>query len=126
MKTKEELNALKKEVEILNKKLAELTEDELSIVTGGVDFDLPDSSVKVEVGKWYKKVNENDCPPSPTPFLRSTCHWYCAEDLGGKKFRFEVYVSVPQSDGNNVSRMDDQIAFGIGFENYSAPFPLPR
>ena len=29
MKTKEELNALKKEVETLNKKLAELTEDEL-------------------------------------------------------------------------------------------------
>ena len=35
MKTKEELNALKKEVEMLNKKLAELTEDELKQVTGG-------------------------------------------------------------------------------------------
>ena len=35
MKTKEELNALKKEVEILNKKLAELTDDELTQVTGG-------------------------------------------------------------------------------------------
>lgn len=29
MKTKEELNALKKEVETLNKKLSELTEEEL-------------------------------------------------------------------------------------------------
>ena len=36
MKTKEELNALKEEVETLNKKLAELTEEELEQVTGGV------------------------------------------------------------------------------------------
>ena len=35
MKTKEELNALKEEVEALNKKLAELTEDELAQVSGG-------------------------------------------------------------------------------------------
>ena len=35
MKTKEELNALKNEVEELNKKLTELTEDELKSVTGG-------------------------------------------------------------------------------------------
>ena len=36
MKTKEELNALKEEVETLNKKLAELTEEEFAQVTGGV------------------------------------------------------------------------------------------
>ena len=36
MKTKEELNKLKAEVETLNKKLAELSEDELKEVTGGV------------------------------------------------------------------------------------------
>ena len=35
MKTKEELNALKEEVETLNKKLAELSEDELKDVAGG-------------------------------------------------------------------------------------------
>ena len=35
MKTQEELNALKKEVEALNAKLAELTEEELEQVTGG-------------------------------------------------------------------------------------------
>ena len=35
MKTKEELNAIKEEVEVLNKKLAELNEDELKQVTGG-------------------------------------------------------------------------------------------
>ena len=35
MKTKEELNALKVEVETVNKKLAELTEEELTQVSGG-------------------------------------------------------------------------------------------
>ena len=35
MKTQEELNALREEVEALNKKLAELTEEELKQVTGG-------------------------------------------------------------------------------------------
>ena len=35
MKTKEELNALKEEVETVNKKLHELTEEELKNVSGG-------------------------------------------------------------------------------------------
>ena len=35
MKTKEELNALKEEIETVNKKLAELTEEELAQVSGG-------------------------------------------------------------------------------------------
>ena len=35
MKSKEELNALKEKVETLNKKLAELTEEELAQVSGG-------------------------------------------------------------------------------------------
>ena len=35
MKTKEELNELKEEVETLNKKLHELTEEELAQVSGG-------------------------------------------------------------------------------------------
>lgn len=39
MKTTEELNALKEEVETLNGKLAELTEEELKQVTGGIGFD---------------------------------------------------------------------------------------
>ena len=37
MKTKEELNALKEEVETQNKKLHELTEEELAQVAGGFD-----------------------------------------------------------------------------------------
>ena len=42
MKTPEELNALKNEVETLNKKLAELSDEELSQVSGGVDFNITD------------------------------------------------------------------------------------
>ncbi len=53
MKTKEELNALKEEVEALNKKLAKLTEEELAQVTGG------DSGVSFEdcviLTVWLKK-----------------------------------------------------------------------
>ena len=48
MKTPEELKELKEEVETLNKKLAELTDEELEQVTGGdsrgpLDIELPDS-----------------------------------------------------------------------------------
>ena len=39
MKTKEELNELKEEVETLNKKLAELNEEELAEVAGGIKLD---------------------------------------------------------------------------------------
>lgn len=39
MKTKAELNALKAEVEALNKKLAELSDAELAQVSGGTDYD---------------------------------------------------------------------------------------
>ena len=38
MKTKEELNALKTEVEELNAKLSELSEEELDEVSGGFTF----------------------------------------------------------------------------------------
>ena len=38
MKSKEELSAIKEEVESLNEKLAELTEEELAEVTGGMRF----------------------------------------------------------------------------------------
>ena len=39
MKTPEELNVLKEEVETLKKKLAELTEEELAQVSGGETLD---------------------------------------------------------------------------------------
>ena len=48
MKTKEELNALKEEVETLNKKLAELSEEELKQVAGGGDVYEPSYRVTDE------------------------------------------------------------------------------
>ena len=52
MKTKEELNALKEEVETLNKKLAELTEDELAQVVGGAKWEF-DYGHDIPDGKSY-------------------------------------------------------------------------
>ena len=55
MKTKEELNALKEEVETLNQKLAELTDEELAQVSGGdrVRPDDPDDgSTRLCVRRW--------------------------------------------------------------------------
>ena len=46
MKTKEELNALKEEVETVSKKLHELTEEELGQVTGR----MPDLNREKEIG----------------------------------------------------------------------------
>ena len=40
-KTKEELDALKEEVEVVNGKLAELTPEEIAQVSGGKPFVLP-------------------------------------------------------------------------------------
>ena len=55
MKTKEELNAIKEEVETLNKKLAELTEDELAQVSGGSDTEKPTCP------RYRETVNQNEC-----------------------------------------------------------------
>lgn len=53
MKTKEELDALKKDIETLNKKLAELTDEELKQVIGGVTGEI----------HIYKNTIENDFTP---------------------------------------------------------------
>ena len=52
MKTPEELNALKVEAEALNKKLHELTDEELAQVSGGVlPYEPADGSEKSRSGK---------------------------------------------------------------------------
>ena len=48
MKTKEELNTIKEEVEALNNKLAELTDEELEQVNGGAKLDPERFRKKVE------------------------------------------------------------------------------
>ena len=50
MKSKEELNALKEDVETVSKKLAELTEEELAQVSGGDQ--LPDGYFVDPNGRW--------------------------------------------------------------------------
>lgn len=61
MKTKEELTALKKEVEALNKKLAELSEDELAVVTGGAEtFIIPGGDSGPYEPNYYKNGINTD------------------------------------------------------------------
>lgn len=56
MKTKEELQELKTEYEALNKKLAELTEDELKQVVGG--FVTPTFDPNYEPHSYFDKKQE--------------------------------------------------------------------
>lgn len=45
MKAKEELNAIRNDIETLGKKLAELDEDELTLVTGGSNTLTPQNNI---------------------------------------------------------------------------------
>lgn len=58
MKTKEELDALKEEVAILNKKLNELTEEELEQVTGGLDNSNATVALKVIDNALQRALNQ--------------------------------------------------------------------
>lgn len=68
MKTKEELNALREEVEVMNKKLAELTEEELKEVVGGfdVEFDINDQCGEKEFHFYDNNVEKEFQPKFPT------------------------------------------------------------
>ena len=65
MKTKEELNEIKEEMETLNKKLAELTDEELAQVSGG-GVTLPCRSPSVgtdpNTGKCMRNISVVGCP----------------------------------------------------------------
>lgn len=61
MKTKEELNAIKKEVEAVRKKLAELNEEELVQVTGGLD-------VEYDI-EWKKQGDDVEDPTKPGEYF---------------------------------------------------------
>ena len=51
MKTKEELNIIKEEIDALNKKLYELTDEELDQVTGGLEYKIAFRSIGVFVSQ---------------------------------------------------------------------------
>ena len=76
MKTKEELNAIKTEVEMLNKKLTELTDEELKQVTGGntgtcyYECHHPGSYVNWHTGSKY-----GDGAAGLTSSCRECTHW---------------------------------------------------
>ena len=69
MKTKEELNALKDEVEALNKKLAELSEEELAQVSGGWIYRDIEISLESENGEGEKKGTTSLFSPAYRDFL---------------------------------------------------------
>lgn len=71
MKTKEELNAIKEEVDTVSKKLAELSEDELKQVTGGI---LPILFTSVAQGTMRPGVNWNseELPTEPGNYKLDT------------------------------------------------------
>ena len=60
MKTKEGLNALRNEIEALNRKLSELSEDEMKEVMGGLDrFVEPDYEIEYKKeGKDIEDISE--------------------------------------------------------------------
>ena len=58
MKTEEELNALKEEVETLNNKLTKLTEDEFSQVNGGA-YSCPSGELTVRTAEQPTARSEN-------------------------------------------------------------------
>ena len=57
-KTKEELNQLKQEYETLTNKLKELSEDELMIVTGGIEYTIKDKTPDYEFSYYKGKLSD--------------------------------------------------------------------
>lgn len=58
MKTTEKINALKEDVETLNKKLHELTEEELEQVAGGLDNSNATVALKVIDNALQRALNQ--------------------------------------------------------------------
>ena len=69
MKTKEELNALKNEVEHVSKKLSALTEEELEQVSGGVTLANPNEQLEglAQVGNILESALECTIEPDHVP-----------------------------------------------------------
>ena len=86
MKTPEELNALKEEVENLNKKLAGLSEEELMQITGGcgngIDTDKGIISTQCPFCGEYKDFYRTD-------YTYKIEHWHCCKCGDLTYFRYE-------------------------------------
>ena len=99
MKTKEELNVLKEEVEALNKKLAELTEEELAQVSGGTGKAF--TSGNYTVGDWVKTNLGGG------GLGREGCGERITKDIGGGVFEVTEYhtknLAAYDNDKSRVS-----------------------
>ena len=80
MKTKEELNALKEEVEALNRKLHELTEEELAQVTGG-NSGIPSTSCPI-LETWLR-IKNNVTDEKKKEFIQKQIH-FCPNKINGR------------------------------------------
>lgn len=90
MKTKEELNALKNEVETVSSKLRQLNENELAEVTGGVE---PICGGGGSGGCVYKPIIPQTAPTPSTPTESFTIP-IKGEDT--------VHIDVSVRDGNAI------------------------
>ena len=87
MKTKEELNALKEEYETMNKKLAELSAEELEQVSGGHNMPPIHEDEKYVMSIWPKPVPitpevSKKCLHKPCNFSgKDQCPYY-SDDIG--------------------------------------------
>ena len=90
MKKQEELNALKEEIKVLNKKLAELTDEELKHVTGG-EFQPPVHRPKIP----YRITYEN-----PEAYIALCICPYCGRDFGRSDLEYFHEPECPQNPAN--------------------------
>lgn len=79
MKAKEELNALKEEAEILNRKRADLTEDELKHVSGG--FISSNSSTPTGSFLNLQDPMMNSSPSTGVPMMSICTSFFAVESV---------------------------------------------
>ena len=78
MKTKEELNVLKEDVETINKKLTELTEEELAQLSGGnIEQDIKN------MAKQYFQLDKEGFHDKAKEYLKRFGRYY--DDISPKK-----------------------------------------
>ena len=102
MKTKEELNALKEEVETLNERSAELTDEQLDIVAGGVFIARNDNAAgdgvksTIDILKTLKEKVINAANDTNT-------------DVDRTAIQKEINASIAQIDDNALTTFNGKV-----------------
>ena len=99
MKTKEELNALKEEVENVNRKLHELSEEELELVNGGFE-----NLIKTIVGLATQKIINNDQQLADRYFYT---HLTVRQRKGHRPFTWSVPFALLASNKSILTKKED-------------------